>query len=603
MCGISGVASFHPISDRLFKSIRNLEYRGYDSCGVAFLNPLGINIRKNIGSADNVNTAERLCEIEGHLGIAHTRWATHGKVTRANSHPHTSCKNDFAVVHNGIISNYRGLRDDLSQEGHEFTSETDSEILAHLVEKYYRITGDVEKAFIESLSRLEGSYAFALISTYEPGKIFCARYRSPLMIGIGDESNYLGSDVNAFLDYTKKAIFLDDGEYGVIFRDRYYIKKVKSGELVKKPITEILWDAETSKKNGYSHYMLKEIHEQPNAMLNAMDLDNDEIVKLSRMILNADRCFLVGAGTTYYVSLIGQYLFSIYADRFIPAVSSDEFTNLAKPTNNSLAIFISQSGETYDTMNALRFMKEAGGRSAAIVNVMGSSLARMADHTIMQGSGPEICVVSTKAATSQMIILLQIALELAYLTNRLSPGEKEEIESAMNELPGSVRSIIDENSELIRGLAHKYSHIKNWLWLGRGIYYPLALESALKMKEVTYLHAEGMPGGFLKHGTLSLIDDDMYTVVFVPPQEEEELYQLTMSSVEEIKARSGFTIGVGFDNDEGIFDEKIILPKVHRLLAPFLPLVPAQLFAYFVALSLNREIDKPRSLAKSVTVA
>ncbi len=602
MCGIAGVVSSQPVSDRLFRGIKNLEYRGYDSCGVAYLNSSGIVVRKNIGYVDSVNVTERLCEIEGHVGIAHTRWATHGRVTKANSHPHMSCNGDFAVVHNGIISNYRGLRDELRMQGHEFASDTDSEVLAHLVEEYYRVTEDVEKAFTEALGRVEGSYAFALISTHEPGKIFCARCKSPLVMGIGNKSNYLGSDFITFLSYTRKVIFLDDGEYAVICGDDYYTKKIESGELVDKPITEISWDPETSKKNGYPHYMLKEIHEQPNAMVSAMGLDNQGVVELARMILDADQCFLVGVGTTYYVSLIGQYLFSIHADHFIPAVSSDEFTNLAKPTNNSLAIFVSQSGETYDTLNALRFIKEAGGSSAAIVNVMGSSLARMADHTIMQGSGPEICVVSTKAATSQMIILLQAALELAHLTGKLSRGEKGEIERAMSEIPGRINSVINDNSEFIRGLANKYSHIKNWLWLGRGLYYPLALESALKMKEVTYLHAEGMSGGFLKHGTLSLIDEDMYTVVLVPPKEEEDLYQLTMSSVEEIKARGGFVIGIGFDHDEDLFDEIILLPKVSRFLAPFLPLVPAQLFAYFVALSLDREIDKPKSLAKSVTV-
>jgi len=603
MCGISGVVSFNPISDRLLRGIRNLEYRGYDSCGVAFLNSSRITVRKNTGFVDHVNMVEGLCEIEGHVGIAHTRWATHGRVTKANSHPHTSCPDDFAVVHNGIISNYRVLRDELSGEGHEFTSETDSEVLAHLMEKYYRVTEDVEKALVKCLNRLEGSYAFALISAYEQGSIFYARHKSPLMLGIGDGSNYIGSDFNAFLDYTKKVIYLDDGEYGVITKDYYRIRKIDGGELVERPVTEIPWDPETSRKNGYPHYMLKEIHEQPDAVVRAMDLDNEEIVKLSRMILEADQCFLVGIGTTYYVSLIGQYLFSIHADRFIPAFSSDEFTNLARPTDDSLAIFISQSGETYDTMNALRFMKEAGGSSAAIVNVMGSSLARMADHVIMQGSGPEICVVSTKAATSQMIILLRTALELASLTGTFSKGEKEEIEGAMEELPRWVRSLIDENSGLIQELAKKYSHIKNWLWLGRGIYYPLALESALKMKEVTYLHAEGMPGGFLKHGTLSLIDEDIYTVVFVPPKEDIELYTLTMSSVEEIKARGGFVIGIGSDHDKDLFDEIILLPRVSRFLEPFMALVPAQLFAYFVALSLDREIDKPRSLAKSVTVA
>ncbi|MDY7031605.1 MAG: glutamine--fructose-6-phosphate transaminase (isomerizing) [Thermodesulfobacteriota bacterium] len=603
MCGISGVVSSHPIADQLFKGIKNLEYRGYDSCGIAFMNPSKIQIRKDKGYVDKVNEIKKICEVSGHVGIAHTRWATHGKVTKTNAHPHMCCRGDFAVVHNGIISNYRNLRDELIKDGHQFSSETDSEVMAHLVEKYYSTTKDVEKAFIESLNRLEGSYAFALISIYEPERIFCARHKSPLMVGVGEGSNYLGSDFNAFLDYTKKVVFLDDGEYGIISKNHYNIKEIKNERIVEKPITEILWDPETSKKNGYPHYMLKEIHEQPNAILSAMGLDSKNIIELSRMILEADQCFLVGVGTTYYVSIIGQYFFSIHADHFIPALSSDEFTNLAKPTRNSLAIFISQSGETYDTLSALRLMKEAEAKTCAIVNVMGSSLSRMVDHAIMQGSGPEICVVSTKAATAQMIILFQGALELASKKGILSFEERNEIQKEIVKLPQVVHSIIERSSEQIHGLARKYSHMKNWLWLGRGIYYPLALESALKMKEVTYLHAEGMPGGFLKHGTLSLIDDDMYTVVLVPPQEEKELYQLTMSSVEEIKARGGIVIGIGFDDSENIFDEKIILPKVHRLLAPFLPLMPAQLFAYFVALSLDREIDKPRSLAKSVTVA
>jgi glucosamine--fructose-6-phosphate aminotransferase (isomerizing) len=606
MCGISGIVGYKNIAMPLLNSIRHLEYRGYDSCGVAIMSNNSIVVRKNIGSVDEVNEREKLSEPDGKIGIAHTRWATHGGVTKDNTHPHLSCKGDFALVHNGIISNYSELKKELINEGHRFISETDTEVIVHLIEKYFALSKDVERAFVRAIKRLEGTYAIAIITTHEKDKIFCAKRESPLVIGLGDEINYIGSDFNAFIDYTKNAVVLDDDEYAVISRGHFFIKKIISGEMVRKSITEINWDSDMAKKGGYPHYMLKEIYEQPQCVVNAMQVDKVLIKKLSDMIMKSRQTYLIGAGTTYYVSLMSEYHFSSIAGIFTPAMSSDEFKYLAHIDKDTLIIAVSQSGETYDTLNALKFAKGKGAKTAAIVNVMGSSIARFVDHTIMQGSGPEICVISTKAALSQMVILLMIALDIAVDNNMLSQKNRNEIEDHLSRLPAFIQKVLNEKSGFIHTLAQKFSHINNWLYLGRGRYYPMALESSLKMKEVSYVHAEGMPAGFLKHGTIALIDEKLYSVIFMPPKSEDELYKLTAGSAEEIKARKGFTLGFHFGEEgegEKLFNEEIILPKAHYIIAPFLELVVAQLFAYFTAVALKRNIDKPRSLAKSVTVA
>ncbi|OGW11733.1 MAG: glutamine--fructose-6-phosphate aminotransferase [Nitrospinae bacterium RIFCSPLOWO2_12_39_16] len=606
MCGISGIAGFKNIAVPLLDSIRHLEYRGYDACGIAILGLHGIEVRKNIGSVDEVNERERLSEPDGKLGIAHTRWATHGGVTKENTHPHLSCKGDFALVHNGIISNYRELKKELIKEGHKFYSETDTEVIVHLVEKYFAPSKDTEKAFIKAIKRLEGTYAVAMITIYEKDKIFCAKKESPLVIGLGGDTNYIGSDFNAFIDYTKNAVVLDDDEYAVVSKDRYFIKNTTNGETVRKKITEIHWDSDMAKKGGYPHYMLKEIYEQPQCIINASQVDRQHIKKISDMIMESKKTYLIGVGTTYYVSLMGEYQFSSVAGIFTPAISSDEFKNLAHIDKDTLVIAISQSGETYDTLNALKYAKNKGAKTAAIVNVMGSSIARLVDLTILQGSGPEICVISTKAALSQMIILLMIALEIAVRNKRLASKNKIEIERHISNLPEIIQKVLNEKSGFIHTIAQKYSHINNWLYLGRGKYYPIALESSLKMKEVAYVHAEGMPAGFLKHGTIALIDENLYSIIFMPPKSDEDLYRLSSGSAEEIKARKGFIIGFHFGDkkeSEKLFNEEIALPTVPDVIAPFLELVVAQLFAYFTAVALKRNIDKPRSLAKSVTVA
>jgi len=603
MCGIAGVVSFHPIADRLYEGVRHLEYRGYDSCGIAFLEDHHITIRKEIGTVDEVDGKEQIRQVAAQVGIAHTRWATHGKVTRENAHPHQSCQGDFAVVHNGIIANYKALREGLARAGHRFHSETDTEIIAHLIEQCFSECGDPERALVNALKALQGSYALAMITTHDPERIYCARNESPLIIGLGTESNYVGSDFNAFIDYTKNTVILEDGEYGVVARDSYSVKSLRSGEVLEKSITVVPWDAELSRKGGYPHYMLKEIHEQPQAVRTALCIDAAEIAAVADMMMEARRLYLVGVGTTYYVALLGQYLLASVADMDVAAISSDEFRHLDKSDARSAVLAISQSGETYDTLMSLRHAKERGAATAAIVNVVGSSIARMVDRVILQGSGPEVCVVSTKAALVQMVVLARLAIELGERRGVLPAGLRRDYEAALAALPDEIETILNEKSGLVRVAAYRHAHIANWLFLGRGIYYPIALEAALKMKEVTYVHAEGMAGGFLKHGTLSLVDEKLYTLVFVPPPASGELHAMTMSSVEEVRARGGFVFGLTVNDGEETFDERIAVTSSHDFTAPFLPLVLAQLLAYFTATALRRNVDKPRSLAKSVTVA
>ncbi|MBI2881677.1 MAG: glutamine--fructose-6-phosphate transaminase (isomerizing) [Candidatus Tectomicrobia bacterium] len=606
MCGISGVAGHRAVAADLFQCIRNLEYRGYDSCGVALINNGRIEIRKNVGTVDEVNALEGLTEVGGDIGIAHTRWATHGKVSKENTHPHTCCKGEIAVVHNGIIANYRDLRERLQAGGHIFRSETDTEVVAHLIEENLDAGLHLEDAFRRAVRELKGTFALAVIALPEKDRILCAKKESPLILGVGESCNFIGSDFNAFIEFTKHAVVLDDGEMAIVTRDGFTVKDCLTGRTVRKNVMEIQWDAEMSKRGGYPHYMLKEIYEQPRTVEHALGLDRAELSRLAGWMEESARTYLIGTGTTYYVSLTGQYLFSRLANRFLPAVSSDEFRELAQADGRTLVLVSSQSGETYDTLSALRFAREKGARTAAIVNVMGSSIARLADSVIAQGAGPEICVLSTKAALSQMIILLLIALELGCLTGHLSEGEREALRGEVAQLPGLIETILNERSGFIHTVAHRCLERTNWLYLGRGVYYAIAMEAALKMKEVTYLHAEGMPAGFLKHGTISLIDDRMASMVFIPPPAAGDLYTLSLSSAEEIKARGGYVLGVHTEGDReaaAICDETIALPRAPLLVTPFLHLIAGQLFAYFTATGLKRNIDRPRSLAKSVTVA
>lgn len=605
MCGIAGVVGNDNIVDTLVRSIHTLEYRGYDSCGVAVLSNGALQVRKGVGTVEEVSQSERFADLDATTGIAHTRWATHGVVSAANAHPFTSCDGRIAVVHNGIIANHGELRARLEAAGHTFKSQTDTEVFAHLVEQKLKDGAeDFETAFWRALNDLDGAYSFAVISAQEPGKVFLAKHKNPIIIGLGTTANYIGSDFNAFIDKTKRAVIFDDDEYGVVTKDDFWIKNRLTREIVRKEVTQIHWDAEMAKKGGYPHFMLKEIHEQPQAIRMALGVDGASVARVVELLREAKRVYLVGTGTTYYVALVGQYLFKAHAQKFVSAVASDEFIDLAQVDPGTVLLTISQSGETYDTMQAVRFAKKAGARTAAVVNVMGSSLAREVDAAVLQMSGPEISVISTKAAMAQMVALYRIAAELARAEGS-SRGDADEIAAAFAGLPEIVQQVLNEKSGFVNTLARHSCGWKDWLFLGRGVYYPIALECALKMKEVAYRHAEGMPAGFLKHGTLSLIDDDICSLVFVPPRSDETLHKMVLNNIEQIRAREGHVVGFVHDRDAALaalFDEQILLPDVHPAIAPLIQMLAGQMFSYFTAVALKRPIDRPRALAKSVTV-
>ncbi len=606
MCGISGIISNTSVSRRLLDSIQNLEYRGYDSCGMAVINSHGPIVRKNVGHVAEVAEKELFTSLDGHVGIAHTRWATHGGVTPVNAHPHTSCDGTIAVVHNGIISNYGELKARLMKKGHIFRSETDTEVIPHLIEEYRKGGLPLERAFVAALNELDGSFAVAMVAAEEPWGIFCGKHESPLIIGLGQNENYLGSDFNAFIEYTKNAVVMEDGEYAIITHESYAVKRMSNGEPVNKQVMPIEWDAEMSKKGGFPHYMLKEIHEQPRTVIKALAIDENAIINLARRMIEARRANVTGVGTTYYVAQLGQYYLASEAGVSAPAVSADEFLEGSAFGPEDFILAVSQSGETYDTLRVLREAKRRKTRTAAMVNVIGSTMARLVDDVVMQGSGPEICVISTKAALAQMIILIRIAIEAGVLTGRITPADRKQKIKQLEALPDIISGFLNEYSGFVHTLAQRTAHHHNWLYLGRGRYYPIALEAALKVKEVAYLHAEGMPAGFLKHGTIALIDEKLKSLVFVPTEKEEELYNMTMSSIEEIKARGGSVTAFHSSRTlqrSKLLDDQLMLPAAPPLVAPLVSLIAAQLYSYFAAVTLGKNVDKPRALAKSVTVA
>jgi glucosamine--fructose-6-phosphate aminotransferase (isomerizing) len=605
MCGISGVTGRSDVVKTLFESIKNLEYRGYDSCGLAVVQKGEVAVRKNTGGVDEVNQKEHLTGMRGTTGIAHTRWATHGGVNRINAHPHSSADGLFSLVHNGIVNNYRELRDELTGQGAKFVSETDTEAIVQLVASLHRQTGNVEEAFRGALLRLQGTYAIAMVTALEPDAIYCARLGSPLALGFSPRGNFVASDVNAFLPFTRDALLLDDGEYAVVYPNDVRVLRLRDRQPVHRKHMKIEWDAETSRKGGYSHYMLKEIFDQPRTVLNAMNIPQDGIDALAERIRASKQTYLMGVGTTHFVGQVAQYFFSQLAGRFVPAVSADEFRELAVIGPEDLLISISQSGETFDTRQGVEFAKSRGAATASIVNVMGSSLSLITDHVILQGSGPEICVVSTKAALAQMVILLRVALALGQKTGHINADVVASYASALEGFSPTVQNALNELSGFVRNLADRTVKYHNWLVMGRGIYYAIAQEAALKMKEVTYLHVEGLPAGFLKHGTLSLVDETMASLFLVPPLELKELHALTVNAIEQVRARGGPVFGFYFESDTqtaSLLTDGVALPDVPPAVAPFLALVVAQLFSYFLALKLGRSIDKPRNLAKSVTV-
>ncbi len=607
MCGIFGIASVTDISKTLVEALEKLEYRGYDSCGLSISQPTGdFEVRKGAGPVQRVSAEERFHELEGNSGLGHVRWATHGRVSRINAHPLLDSYGEISIVHNGILQSYEKIREDLTQKGHTFLSETDSEVIAHLIERGLKEGLSVQESILHTANQLEGTYAIGVMTSKEPGVLYALRQESPLIIGISDDFTCFSSDPLALGGLTDQVIWLQDGEMARIDHGSCSLFKINDSQSFQRSPETISIEARAVDLDGHPDFMTKEISENGAVVRAALDIDDSKIDAVVDVIINSERTILTGVGTSYYVALMGQYMISDLAGEFTPAMSSDEMPHMVPLRKGDHVLAISQSGETYDTLRALRLAKENGVNLSAILNVDSSSMAREVDQVIHQNAGPEICVLSTKSTISQLALVLRLAIRLAERKETKSAAEITQLRQDLLELPSKLDSIATGDHDSIRDLARHHSVMRNWFFLGRGIQHGLALESALKFKEVTYCHAEGMSSGALKHGTISLIDDAMHTVIFLPGEDVHELRQHAMGAIAEISTRGGKVICFqpeGSPSPEPCPESIVESPASGQWTLPLLQLMQAQLFAYYTARALGRDVDKPRALAKSVTVS
>jgi glucosamine--fructose-6-phosphate aminotransferase (isomerizing) len=589
------------------EGLKRLEYRGYDSAGVAIMNGQGVETVKEAGKISRLEAMLKATPVIGTTGIAHTRWATHGPPNQINAHPHVSQDGTLAVVHNGIIENATTLRQMLEGRGYVFRSETDTEVLAHLIEEFFE--GNLEDAVIQALRQVEGTYGIAVISSVDSHKIVAARKGSPLLVGLGEDEFFVASDVSAILAHTRKVVYLDDGEMAVLDRNGYRIVDLNATEVQKK-VSRVDWDLGQIERGGFEHFMLKEIFEQPQTIENTMRgrlLSDDGTSKLGGLnltddeLLSFDNIVITACGTSWHSALIGEHMIEELTRVPVEVEYASEFRYRNPIVNErTLCIVISQSGETADTLAAMREAKRRGARTLGIVNVVGSSIAREADGGIYIHAGPEIGVASTKAFTSQVIALLLFTLKLGRLRD-MSILRGREIIEAMRRLPDQIREILSRAGEMER-LAEAFSEARNFLYLGRGYNFPVALEGALKLKEISYIHAEGYPAAEMKHGPIALIDDQM-PVVFIAPHDS--VFDKIVSNVQEVKARHGCVIAITSRAEpalKGKIDFEFRIPETLDLLMPILASVPMQLLAYHIAVKRGTNVDQPRNLAKSVTV-
>ena len=607
MCGIVGYVGDKIATPILIDGLKRLEYRGYDSAGVAIMNGKGVETRKAAGKISRLESVIDANPPQGTLGIGHTRWATHGPPTVGNAHPHISTDRSIAVVHNGIIENATVLKAGLEARGFVFTSDTDTEVLAHLIEAAY--AGNLEAAVIEALRQVEGTYGIAVISAKEKDKIVAARKGSPLLVGLGDGEYFVASDASAILAYTRTVIYLDDGDVAVITRDGYKVLDLDS-VLLDKPVSRIDWDLEQIERGGYPHFMLKEIFEQPTTVENTMRgrlILEEGFSKLGGLniskedLLKIDNIIITACGTSWHSALIGEMMIEELCRIPVEVEYASEFryrNPIVTPT--TLCIVISQSGETADTLAAMREAKRRGARTLGLVNVVGSTIAREDDGGIYLHAGPEIGVASTKAFSSQVVALALFTLKLARLRN-LSVAQGREIAQALARLPEQIQSILDRADE-VEALAEEFKRATNFLYLGRGYNFPAALEGALKLKEISYIHAEGYPAAEMKHGPIALIDEMMPVVCIAP---HDSVFEKITSNIQEVKARKGKIIAITTRDEPslaGKLDYEFRIPETLDLLTPILASVPLQLLAYYIAVKRGCNVDQPRNLAKSVTV-
>ncbi len=607
MCGIVGYVGTKDVTPILVSGLKKLEYRGYDSAGVAVIEDNAISVVKTVGKLTNLEGKLTEYSPQGIVGIGHTRWATHGRPSDVNSHPHQGGSSDFAVVHNGIIENYMELKEWLIQaRGHRFVSETDTEVIAHLVEEFYQ--GDLVQAVRETLDRVEGSYAIGVISVKEPDKLVAARKDSPLIVGLGQEENYIASDIPAILNLTRDVYLIEDGEVVVVMKDAVNILNGQNHP-VERGSFYVDWDAEAAEKGGFEHFMLKEIFEQPEAFKKTLSgrIQNnrvklDELQFTQEQVTNWNKVMIVACGTAYHSGLIGKPLIEEFLRIPVEVDIASEF-RYRNPLvdDHTLAIFISQSGETADTLAALREAKNRGATTLAITNVVGSSISREAHYTMYLWAGPEIAVASTKAYTTMLIAQYLLSIYLAQEKGVMEEAKAGRILKALQELPAKTKEILERRDEYLQ-LAESIKEADNLFFIGRGYDYNIAQEGSLKLKEISYIHAEAYAAGELKHGTLALITDKTPVIAIAL---QEKTYDKTLSNVKEVNARDAFVIGLANDGDTEItkFVNRVLyIPRIENIVSPILAIIPLQLLAYYAACVRGCNVDQPRNLAKSVTV-
>ena len=612
MCGIIGYIGSKPVVPVLIEALRRMEYRGYDSAGVAVVGPEGITLRRSAGKLANLEHAIQMQTVTGLYGVGHTRWATHGRPTEENAHPHRDCTGRIVVVHNGIIENYLELKAELQTQGHRFVTETDTEIVAHLVEREMRDDG-LENGVRRALALMRGMFALVLVSMDDPEKIVAVRNGPPIVVGLGADEFFVASDIPAILSHTRDVVFLGDEEMAIITRSGVAFTDFR-GRAVSKTTQRVLWDPIAAEKGGHKHFMLKEIYEQPTAaqetMLGRVSLDSgriflEELNLDDEVFRSLDKVTVIACGTSWHAGLVGKYLIEALAQVPVEVDYGSEY-RYRNPivASRELAIVITQSGETADTLAALREARRKGARSVAICNVVGSMATREADGTVYTHAGPEIGVASTKAFTSQLVALQLLALYLAQVRGTLSPAEIRRHIGELLRIPSLLEQALKAAAPTEK-VAERFYNRTDFLFLGRGINYPIALEGALKLKEISYIHAEGYPAGEMKHGPIALIDEQMPVVAIAP---NDHVFEKMMGNVQEAKARGGSVIAVVTDGDARMApvldgnDMLLPMPATTPLLTPIVMTIPLQLLAYHIAVRRGCDVDQPRNLAKSVTV-
>ncbi|NOV01768.1 glutamine--fructose-6-phosphate transaminase (isomerizing) [Paenibacillus planticolens] len=608
MCGIVGYIGKRNSQEILLDGLKKLEYRGYDSAGLAVYTAKGLEIKKAKGRIANLESKLEETPLNGSVGIGHTRWATHGKPSDVNSHPHTDNSLKFSVVHNGIIENYITLKEELTAKGHQFVSETDTEVISHLIADLYE--GDILKAVQKAVKQMTGAFALGVLTEYEPDRLVAVRQASPLIIGIGEGENFIGSDIPAILEYTRNVFILNDGEMALLTRDGVELMTLE-GNFISREMFHVDWDIVTAEKAGFDHFMLKEIYDQPKAYRDTMGsrispdgrhVTLNELSITAEAIRNISRVHIVACGTAYHAGMVGKYVIEKMARIPVETDVASEYRYRSPIiTKDTLVIVVSQSGETADTLAALREAQRCGAHVLAITNVVGSSVAREANDIITTWAGPEIAVASTKAYTSQLIAFYLLGMHLAQTLGTQTEAEIAEMITALKELPAQVEEILAQAEDL-KAVAEEMAKHDNLFFIGRGLDYAVALEGSLKLKEISYIHSEAYAAGELKHGTLALIEDGIPVIALGT---QHELLEKTVSNIKEVKARGANVLGIAVEGENELqksVDSTFVIPKTLDVLSPALSVIPLQLLSYYASLARGNDVDKPRNLAKSVTV-